>query len=138
ARGMDARRARRVRGLGRSPGGGQRHDLQRCPDLGESPARGADPKCAEPVPPAGNDEAARNGDPARLVASPDPVRMGPSLHDGAGRRIDRRPDRGAVNWNKAEYKRLDTVPCYGGLTIAMGCNRNFNATTGLFTAQDLS
>jgi iron complex outermembrane receptor protein len=48
----------------------------------------------------------------------------------------------AVAWNRARYLRLDTVPCYGGQTIAMGCNRVFDAGAnfglGGYTAQDLS
>lgn len=43
----------------------------------------------------------------------------------------------SVNWNKGEYKTLNNVPCYGGQTVALGCNR-FPGPTGLFTAQDLS
>lgn len=48
----------------------------------------------------------------------------------------------AVNWNDAKYTELDNVPCYGGQTIAAGCNRLFDPTknggTGGFTAQDRS
>jgi iron complex outermembrane receptor protein len=52
----------------------------------------------------------------------------------------------AVNWNKAKFLSLHGVPCYGGQTIAMGCNESFNpeyrTPTGelspRFTAQDAS
>ncbi|CAN7630895.1 TonB-dependent receptor [Phenylobacterium sp. LjRoot219] len=44
----------------------------------------------------------------------------------------------ALNWNRGRYKTLNNVPCYGGQTIAAGCNRFLNPNTGLFTAQDLS
>lgn len=33
---------------------------------------------------------------------------------------------GALNWNHAQFKTLDGVPCYGGQTVAAGCNENFN------------
>jgi iron complex outermembrane receptor protein len=48
---------------------------------------------------------------------------------------------GAVNWNKAHYVTLDNVPCWGGQTIAAGCDKNFNplaVPVPAFTAQDLS
>jgi iron complex outermembrane receptor protein len=45
---------------------------------------------------------------------------------------------GAVNWNRARFKTLDNVPCYGGQTIAAGCNQVLNPSTGLFTSQSLS
>lgn len=49
---------------------------------------------------------------------------------------------GALNWNYARFKSLDGVPCYGGQTIALGCNENFNTTVnrglGGFTAQNQS
>jgi iron complex outermembrane recepter protein len=41
----------------------------------------------------------------------------------------------AANWNKAEFIDLDGVPCYGGQTIALGCNLAQNPQTGLFTAR---
>jgi iron complex outermembrane recepter protein len=51
----------------------------------------------------------------------------------------------AANWNKAKFLRLTNIPCYGGQTIAAGCNLVPNPTrldpvTGLplFTAQNLS
>lgn len=46
------------------------------------------------------------------------------------------PDLGfnlAVNWNKAKYLSLDNVPCYGGQTIALGCNQSLDPSTGLYT-----
>jgi iron complex outermembrane recepter protein len=50
-----------------------------------------------------------------------------------------------VNWNKAKFESLHGVPCYGGQTIAMGCDESFDAGwIGLagpsprFTAQDAS
>lgn len=39
----------------------------------------------------------------------------------------------AMNWNKAKYLTLNGVPCYGGQTIAMGCNQALDPSTGLFT-----
>ena len=45
---------------------------------------------------------------------------------------------GAINWNHARFTRLDNVPCYGGQTIAAGCDQLPNPNTGLFTSQDLS
>jgi iron complex outermembrane receptor protein len=44
----------------------------------------------------------------------------------------------SVNWNRSDYTKLNTVPCYNGQTIALGCNQAFNPVTGLYTAQDLS
>ena len=51
----------------------------------------------------------------------------------------------AVNWNKAKFLSLHGVPCYGGQTIALGCNESFDpAWVGLagpsprFTAFDAS
>jgi len=44
----------------------------------------------------------------------------------------------AVSWNHARYKVFTTAPCYGGQTIAAGCNQLRSPATGLFTAQDLS
>jgi iron complex outermembrane receptor protein len=43
-----------------------------------------------------------------------------------------------ANWNRARYTRLDNVPCWGGQTQALGCDRILNTVTGRFTAQDLS
>jgi iron complex outermembrane receptor protein len=44
----------------------------------------------------------------------------------------------AVNWNKAQFLELNGLPCYGGQTIAEGCNQALNPRTGLFTARDES
>jgi iron complex outermembrane receptor protein len=44
----------------------------------------------------------------------------------------------AVNWNHARFLTLNNVPCWGGQTIAAGCNQIFSAATGLFTAQNLN
>jgi iron complex outermembrane receptor protein len=48
----------------------------------------------------------------------------------------------AVSWNHAQFKTLDGVPCYGGQTIALGCNETFspavNQGIGGFTAQNQS
>ncbi|CAN7586323.1 TonB-dependent receptor [Phenylobacterium sp. LjRoot219] len=48
----------------------------------------------------------------------------------------------ALNWNDTKFTSLDDVPCYGGQTIAAGCNQNFssaaNSGVGGFTSQDLS
>jgi outer membrane receptor protein involved in Fe transport len=43
----------------------------------------------------------------------------------------------ALNWNHARYLVLDNVPCWGGQTIAAGCNQILNTNTGLYTAQNL-
>jgi iron complex outermembrane receptor protein len=47
-----------------------------------------------------------------------------------------------VNYNHAIYDELDHVPCYGGQTIAAGCNEQFdpnvNSGTGGFTTQNQS
>ena len=45
---------------------------------------------------------------------------------------------GSVNWNHARFKVLDGVPCYGGQTVAAGCNQQLDPTTGHYFAQDLS
>jgi iron complex outermembrane receptor protein len=48
----------------------------------------------------------------------------------------------AVNWNHARFGTFDQVPCYGGQTIAQGCDETYspavNRGLGGFTAQDLS
>jgi iron complex outermembrane recepter protein len=44
----------------------------------------------------------------------------------------------AVNWNKAKFLELNGLPCYGGQTIAAGCNQIVNPNTGLFTARSES
>ena len=50
--------------------------------------------------------------------------------------------RAAANWNNSRYTKLDNVPCYGGQTIADGCNQLYNpvANAGLggFTSQNRS
>ena len=46
--------------------------------------------------------------------------------------------RAAVNWNIAEYDEFGNAQCWGGQTIAEGCNQILNADTGLYTAQDIS
>jgi iron complex outermembrane receptor protein len=44
----------------------------------------------------------------------------------------------AVNWNKARFVELTNLPCYGGQTIAAGCDQQLNPVTGLYTARDES
>jgi iron complex outermembrane recepter protein len=44
----------------------------------------------------------------------------------------------AVNWNKAKFLELNGVPCYGGQTIAMGCDQPPLNAQGNFTARDES
>jgi iron complex outermembrane recepter protein len=44
----------------------------------------------------------------------------------------------SVNWNHARYVTLNNVPCWGGQTIALGCNQFLNPATGLYTAQNLN
>lgn len=44
----------------------------------------------------------------------------------------------AVNYNHARYGSFDTAPCYGGQTIALGCDRRVVSGTGVVPAQDLS
>lgn len=44
----------------------------------------------------------------------------------------------SVNWNKGRYQILNNATCWTGQTVALGCDRNRNPTTGLFTAQDVS
>jgi iron complex outermembrane receptor protein len=44
----------------------------------------------------------------------------------------------ALDWNHARYLDLVNVPCWGGQTIAEGCDQFFNKVTGLYTAQNLS
>jgi iron complex outermembrane receptor protein len=48
----------------------------------------------------------------------------------------------SVDWNNSRFTKLNNVPCYGGQTIAAGCNLAFspsvNGGLGGFTAQDLS
>jgi iron complex outermembrane receptor protein len=42
------------------------------------------------------------------------------------------------DWSHARFVRFENAPCYGGQTIADGCDRALDPATGLFTAQDLS
>ena len=44
----------------------------------------------------------------------------------------------AVNWNKAKFLELDGLPCYGGQTIALGCDQVLDPDTGLYTARSES
>jgi iron complex outermembrane receptor protein len=48
----------------------------------------------------------------------------------------------AANWNHARFRTLNDVPCYGGQTVAQGCNELFDPTAnsgaGGFTAQNRS
>jgi iron complex outermembrane recepter protein len=48
----------------------------------------------------------------------------------------------AVNWNDAKFVTLNNIPCFGGQTIAQGCNARFNPMVnggaGGFTTQDRS
>jgi iron complex outermembrane receptor protein len=44
---------------------------------------------------------------------------------------------GAVNWTHARFTDLHGVPCWGGQTIAEGCNEFLNPATGRYTAQGL-
>lgn len=46
--------------------------------------------------------------------------------------------RTAFNWNHARFTELNNVPCWGGQTIAEGCNQFLNRQTGRFTSQSLS
>jgi iron complex outermembrane recepter protein len=43
----------------------------------------------------------------------------------------------ALNWNRTKFTDFDNVPCYGGQTIALGCNTQRNPLNGLFTGQDV-
>lgn len=45
---------------------------------------------------------------------------------------------GALNYNRTRYQDFDNAQCWGGQTIADGCNRVFDEGTGLFSGQDLS
>jgi len=45
---------------------------------------------------------------------------------------------GAVSWNVARYVSFPNAPCMNNQTIAEGCNQLYDATTGLYTAQNLS
>jgi iron complex outermembrane recepter protein len=44
----------------------------------------------------------------------------------------------SVEWNRAKYLQFNTAPCWGGQTIADGCNQEYNPTAGVYTAQNLS
>jgi outer membrane receptor protein involved in Fe transport len=46
--------------------------------------------------------------------------------------------RGAVNWNHARFTQFSYAPCWGGQTIAEGCNQAFNPVTGRYQGQDLT
>jgi len=43
-----------------------------------------------------------------------------------------------VLWNRARFSTFTNAPCWGGQTIALGCNQLFNAASGVYTAQNLS
>jgi iron complex outermembrane receptor protein len=49
---------------------------------------------------------------------------------------------GALNWNHAQFKELDGVPCFGGQLVSQGCNETFSAAAnggqGGFTAMNQS
>ena len=45
---------------------------------------------------------------------------------------------GNAEFNHGRYLDFKNAPCWGGQTIALGCNQAFNPTTKTFTAQDLS
>ena len=44
----------------------------------------------------------------------------------------------ATEWNHARFKTLNNVPCWGGQTVAAGCNELPSPTTGLNTSQNLA
>jgi iron complex outermembrane receptor protein len=46
--------------------------------------------------------------------------------------------RASVNWNHARFTELNGIPCWGGQTVAEGCDQLLNPNTGLFTSQDLA
>jgi outer membrane receptor protein involved in Fe transport len=46
--------------------------------------------------------------------------------------------RGGTNWNHARYGTFNNAPCWGGQTVAQGCNQLFDSSTGLYNAEDLS
>jgi iron complex outermembrane recepter protein len=43
-----------------------------------------------------------------------------------------------INWNHARFLNLNNVPCYGGQTIAAGCNEDYSVASGGYTAQNQS
>ncbi|WP_156681232.1 TonB-dependent receptor [Sphingomonas profundi] len=45
---------------------------------------------------------------------------------------------GGVAYNDARYLKYNDAPCYGGQSVAAGCNRGFNANVNRFSQQDLS
>lgn len=45
---------------------------------------------------------------------------------------------GALNYNRARYKKFNNAPCGNGQTIAEGCDHLLNSATGRYTSQDLS
>ena len=44
----------------------------------------------------------------------------------------------AANWNKTKFLELNNVPCFGGQTIAQGCNQIFVPAAQLSATQQLS
>ena len=44
----------------------------------------------------------------------------------------------ALEWNHGRYLNFTNAPCWGGQTVAQGCNQAFNQTAGVYTAQNLS
>lgn len=44
----------------------------------------------------------------------------------------------SVERNQARFETLNNVPCWGGQTIAAGCNQALNRLTGRYTGQDLA
>lgn len=46
--------------------------------------------------------------------------------------------RAALNYNHSRFDSFTDAPCYVGQTVELGCDRNPDPGTGLFTAQDLS
>lgn len=45
---------------------------------------------------------------------------------------------GAINWNHARFTDFPEARFWGGQTIALGCNTNFNIVSGSYPGQDLS
>jgi iron complex outermembrane receptor protein len=43
-----------------------------------------------------------------------------------------------INWNHGRFVKFENAPCWGGQTIADGCNMVVDPNTGNFVAQDLS
>ncbi len=46
--------------------------------------------------------------------------------------------RGAANWNDSEFDDFPNAQCWGGQSIEEGCDQLFDATSGLYNAQDIS